>query len=93
MLCLKWPRPYRFFLNNRIQILWIFFAAKMIFEIYNAYNIMIMRQVMRKKKYACAKTKAKISLAVTSARLISAFVFDLRIVHSLYFLNKKVFKL
>ena len=48
------------------------------------------KKVMREKKYACAKTKAKNSLAaVTSARLISAFVFDLRIVHSLYFLSSK----
>ena len=68
MLCLKWPRPFRFF-NQPYSNTLDFFAAKMTFEIYNAYNIMIMSQVMREKKYACAKTKAKISLAVTSAPL------------------------
>ena len=52
MLCLKWPRPFRFFKQPYSNTL-DFFAAKMIFEIYNAYNIMIMSQVMRKKKTIC----------------------------------------
>ena len=40
------------------------------------------------KKSAYAKTKTQISFAVT-AKLISAFVFATRIVHSLYFLKPK----
>ena len=43
---------------------------------------------MRKPFFACAKTKTHISFAVT-AKLISAFVFALRIVQSLYYLNPK----
>ena len=36
--------------NNPIQILWwIFFAAKMIFEIYYAYNIMILNEPSHEK--------------------------------------------
>ena len=38
--------------------------------------------------FAYAKTKTQISFAVT-AKLISAFVFTIRIVQSLYFLNPK----
>ena len=43
---------------------------------------------MRKPAFAFAKTKTQISCAVT-AQLISAFVFAIRIVQSLYFLNPK----
>ena len=43
---------------------------------------------MRKPDLAYAKTKAQISCAVT-AQLISAFVFDTRIVQFLFFLNSK----
>ena len=38
--------------------------------------------------FAYAKTKTQVSFAVT-AKLISAFVFGIRIVQSLYFLNPK----
>ena len=38
--------------------------------------------------FACAKTKAQISFAVT-AKLISAFVFATRIVYFLFYLNPK----
>ena len=41
-----------------------------------------------KQQSAKAKTKAQISFAVT-AKLISAFVFDTRIVQFLYFINPK----
>ena len=46
--------------------------------------------VMRKPAFCICenKTKTQISFAVT-AKLISAFVFDTRIVQSLYFLNPK----
>ena len=47
-VCLLIDQINMFKPNNPIKILWICFAAKMIFEIYNAYNIMIMSQVMRK---------------------------------------------
>ena len=47
MLCLKWPRTFRFFKQPYSNTL-DFLAAKMIFEIHNAYNIIIMSQVMRK---------------------------------------------
>ena len=43
---------------------------------------------MRKQVFACAKTKTQISFAVT-AKLISAFVFAIKIVQSLYYLNLK----
>ena len=45
-----------------------------------------MSRVMRKPVFAYAKTKTQISFAVT-AKLISAFVFAIRIVQFLYFLN------
>ena len=41
---------------------------------------------MRKPDFAYAKLKTQISFAVT-AKLISAFVFAIRIVQSLYYLN------
>ena len=44
--------------------------------------------VMRKLAFAYAKTKTQISCAVT-AQLISAFVFAIRIVQSLFYLNPK----
>ena len=47
MLCLKWPRPFRFFKQPYSNTL-DFLAAKVIFETHNAYNIMIIHQVMRK---------------------------------------------
>ena len=43
---------------------------------------------MRKPDFAYAKTKTQISRAVT-AQLISAFVFAIRIIQSIYFLNTK----
>ena len=43
---------------------------------------------MRKPAFAYAKTKTQISCAVT-AQLISALVFAIRIVQSLYYLNPK----
>ena len=43
---------------------------------------------MRKTAFECAKTKAQISCIVTM-QLISAFVFAIKIVLSLYFLNFK----
>ena len=43
---------------------------------------------MRKADFANAKTKTQISFAVI-AKLISAFVFAIRIVQSLYYLNPK----
>ena len=43
---------------------------------------------MRKPTFAYAKTKTQISCAVT-AQLISAFVFAIQIVQSLYYLNLK----
>ena len=43
---------------------------------------------MRKQQYASAKTKVQISFVVT-AKLISAFVFSIRIVQFLYFSNPK----
>ena len=45
--CLKWPGPFRFFKQPYSNTL-DFLAAKVIFEIHNAYNIMIIHQVMRK---------------------------------------------
>ena len=45
-------------------------------------------RVVRNRLFAYAKTKSQISYAVT-AKLISAFVLAIRIVHSLYFLNTK----
>ena len=47
-----------------------------------------MSRVMRKPVFAYAKTKTQISCAVT-AQLISAFVFAIRIVQSLYYINPK----
>ena len=47
-----------------------------------------MNLVMRKWAFAYAKTKTQISCAVT-AQLISTFVFAMRIVQSLYYLNPK----
>ena len=44
--------------------------------------------VMRKPAFAYAKTKTQISCAVT-AQVISAFVFAIRLVQSLYSLNPK----
>ena len=44
---------------------------------------------MRKPAFAYAKTKTQISFAV-SAKLISVFVFAIRIVQSLYYLNPKL---
>ena len=44
---------------------------------------------MRKPAFAYAKTKTQISCAVT-AQLISAFVFAMRIVQSLFYLNPKI---
>ena len=44
--------------------------------------------VMRKPAFAYAKTKPQISCAVT-VQLISAFVFAIRIVQFLYYLNPK----
>ena len=44
--------------------------------------------VVRKLAFCIAKTKTQISFAVT-AKLISAFVFDTRILQSLYYLNPK----
>ena len=43
---------------------------------------------MREPVFAYAKTMTQISFAVT-AKLISAFVFAIRIVQSLYYLNAK----
>ena len=43
---------------------------------------------MRNRIFAYAKTKTQISCAVT-AQLISAFVFAMRIVQSLFYLNPK----
>ena len=48
-----------------------------------------MSRVMRKPAFCiCEKTKTQISFAVT-VKLISAFVFATRIVHSFFFLNPK----
>ena len=48
-----------------------------------------MSRVVRKPAFCiCEKTKTQISFAVT-AKLISAFVFAIRIEHSLYYLNPK----
>ena len=47
-----------------------------------------MSGIVRKPAFAYAKTKAQISFAVT-AKLISAFVFAMRIVQSLFYLNPK----
>ena len=44
---------------------------------------------MRKPFFAYAKTKTQISFAVFTAKLISAFVFAILIVQSLYYLNPK----
>ena len=43
---------------------------------------------MKKRLFAYAKTKTQINFAVT-AKLISSFVFAIRIVQSLYYLNPK----
>ena len=48
----------------------------------------VMSLVVRKPAFVYAKTKTQISCAVT-AQLISAFVFAIRIVQSLYYLNPK----
>ena len=47
-----------------------------------------MSLVVRKPAFAYTKTKTQISCAVT-AQLISAFVFAIRIVQSLFYLNPK----
>ena len=47
-----------------------------------------MSHVMRKPFFAYAKTKTQISCAVTS-QLISAFVFAIRLVQALFYLNPK----
>ena len=44
---------------------------------------------MRNRIFVYAKTKAQISFAVNSAKLISAFVFAARIVQFIFFLNPK----
>ena len=64
----------------------------MIFEIYNAYNMMIMSQVTRKTTICMRNYEGEDSLAVT-AKLISAFVFDLRIVHFPLLPKYKMYKL
>ena len=50
--------------------------------------ILYMSLVVRKPAFAYAKTKTQISFAVT-VKLISAFVFAIYTVHSLFFLNLK----
>ena len=47
-----------------------------------------MSRILRKRLFAYAKTKTQISFAVT-AKLISAFVFAIRIVQFLFYINTK----
>ena len=51
-------------------------------------NVDSVSLVMRKPAFAYAETKTQISCAVT-AQLISAFLFAILIVQSLYYLNPK----
>ena len=76
----SWP-SYSFW-NRKLMLL---YAQKSLAVLHDIYK---WAASWENRIFAYAKTKTQISFAVT-AKLISAFVFAIRIVQSLYFLNPK----
>ena len=71
------------FVSFKPDVELIFYANCM-----NCTSYLHMSLVVRKPAFCICKTKTHISFAIT-AQLISAFVFAIRIVQSLYYLNPK----
>ena len=76
-------------MNTHDEFLYSFDCFKCYFTAINFTIHIYLSRVMRKPDFCIyAKTKTQISCVVT-AQLISAFVFAIRIVQSLYYLNAK----
>ena len=63
-------------------------SLESLFIVYNRAVLIMQLALLKNRIFAYAKTKTQISFAVT-AKLISAFVFAIRIIQFLYYLNPK----